>query len=68
MKFSNTSVLSCLIVGSKACFEIGHTTDAVTKGIWVMCRPHPIKKNEVLVLLDTEGIDDPDKVIQDIYV
>ncbi|XP_060581767.1 guanylate-binding protein 1-like isoform X2 [Ruditapes philippinarum] len=49
-------------VRTGACFEIGHTTDAVTKGIWVMCRPHPTKENQVLVLLDTEGIDDPDKV------
>ncbi|XP_060581783.1 guanylate-binding protein 5-like isoform X2 [Ruditapes philippinarum] len=49
-------------VSKEACFEIGHTTDAVTKGIWVMCRPHPTQENQVLVLLDTEGIDDPDKV------
>jgi hypothetical protein len=51
-------------VSKEACFEIGHTTDAVTKGIWVMCRPHPTKENQVLVLLDTEGIDDPDKVVK----
>ncbi|XP_053391845.1 guanylate-binding protein 1-like, partial [Mercenaria mercenaria] len=43
-------------------FEMGHTTTAVTKGIWVMCRPHPTQEDQVLVLLDTEGIDDPDKV------
>ncbi|XP_053393795.1 guanylate-binding protein 2-like isoform X2 [Mercenaria mercenaria] len=43
-------------------FETGHTTKAVTKGIWVMCRPHPTQEEQVLVLLDTEGIDDPDKV------
>ncbi|XP_060581771.1 guanylate-binding protein 1-like [Ruditapes philippinarum] len=49
-------------VNREACFAIGHTTDPVTKGIWVMCRPHPTKENQVLVLLDTEGIDDPDKI------
>ncbi|XP_060581774.1 guanylate-binding protein 1-like [Ruditapes philippinarum] len=49
-------------VNREACFEIGHTPDPVTKGIWVMCRPHPTKENQVLVLLDTEGIDDPDKI------
>ncbi|XP_053391846.1 guanylate-binding protein 2-like, partial [Mercenaria mercenaria] len=42
-------------------FETGHTPKAVTKGIWVMCRPHPTQEEQVLVLLDTEGIDDPDK-------
>ncbi|XP_045187468.2 guanylate-binding protein 1-like isoform X2 [Mercenaria mercenaria] len=46
----------------KSWFETGHTTKAVTKGIWVMCRPHPTQEDQVLVLLDTEGIDDPDKV------
>jgi hypothetical protein len=44
-------------------FETGHTTKAVTKGIWVLCRPHPTQEDQVLVLLDTEGIDDPDKVL-----
>ncbi|XP_053393749.1 guanylate-binding protein 1-like [Mercenaria mercenaria] len=48
--------------GDKSWFETGHTTTAVTKGIWVMCRPHPTQEDQVLVLLDTEGIDDPDKV------
>lgn len=43
-------------------FETGHSTTAVTKGIWIMCRPHPTQQDQVLVLLDTEGIDDPDKV------
>ncbi|XP_053378102.1 guanylate-binding protein 1-like [Mercenaria mercenaria] len=46
----------------KSWFETGHTTKAVTKGIWVMCRPHPTQEDQVLVLLDTEGIDDPDKI------
>ncbi|XP_053378080.1 guanylate-binding protein 5-like [Mercenaria mercenaria] len=48
--------------GANSWFETGHTTTAVTKGIWVMCRPHPTQEDQVLVLLDTEGIDDPDKV------
>lgn len=43
-------------------FKTGHTTRRVTKGIWVLCRPHPKQEDQVLVLLDTEGIDDPEAV------
>lgn len=49
-------------VDNKSYFETGSSPTPVTKGIWVLCRPHPTQKDQVLVLLDTEGIDDPDKV------
>lgn len=35
---------------------------AHTKGIWMWCLPHPRRANTTLVLLDTEGLGDPNKV------
>ncbi|WAQ94970.1 GBP1-like protein [Mya arenaria] len=43
-------------------FTVGHSVNAQTQGIWIMCRPHPTQEGEVIVFLDTEGIDDPEKV------
>ena len=34
----------------------------MTKGIWIYCAHHPIQESQVLVLLDTEGLDDAMKV------
>ena len=45
-----------------AAFETGHDHQAKTKGIWVMCLSHPTQKTQVLVLLDSEGLDDVLKV------
>jgi hypothetical protein len=42
---------------------MGSSIDSCTKGIWAWCRPHPKKQNEVLLLLDTEGLGDATKVI-----
>ncbi|XP_068524453.1 guanylate-binding protein 1-like [Anas acuta] len=42
-------------------FHLGHTVQAETKGIWMWCLPHPCRANTTLVLLDTEGLGDPDK-------
>ncbi|XP_052794729.1 guanylate-binding protein 1-like [Mya arenaria] len=51
---------------SGECFTVGHSVDTQTQGIWIMCRPHPTQKGNVIVFLDTEGIDAPEKVeIQD---
>jgi len=36
---------------------------AKTKGIWVWCVPHPHKADTCLVLLDTEGLGDVEKVL-----
>ena len=33
-----------------------------TKGIWMWCVPHPQKPDHTLVLLDTEGLGDVEKV------
>ncbi|WAQ94840.1 GBP2-like protein [Mya arenaria] len=50
----------------RECFTVGHSVDTQTQGIWIMCRPHPTQKGNVIVFLDTEGIDAPEKVeIQD---
>ncbi|KAL3871943.1 hypothetical protein ACJMK2_039915 [Sinanodonta woodiana] len=39
-------------------FPLGSTIESKTKGIWAWCRPHPVRQNEVLLLLDTEGLGD----------
>ena len=40
---------------TNAGFELGGTTQAKTKGIWIWLRPHPRYPNRTLILLDTEG-------------
>uniref|UniRef100_A0A493SS41 GB1/RHD3-type G domain-containing protein n=1 Tax=Anas platyrhynchos platyrhynchos TaxID=8840 RepID=A0A493SS41_ANAPP len=42
-------------------FPLGHTVQAQTKGIWMWCLPHPCRADTTLVLLDTEGLGDPNK-------
>uniref|UniRef100_A0A8B9TIA3 GB1/RHD3-type G domain-containing protein n=1 Tax=Anas platyrhynchos TaxID=8839 RepID=A0A8B9TIA3_ANAPL len=42
-------------------FPLSHTVQAQTKGIWMWCLPHPRRANTTLVLLDTEGLGDPNK-------
>uniref|UniRef100_A0A493THJ2 GB1/RHD3-type G domain-containing protein n=1 Tax=Anas platyrhynchos platyrhynchos TaxID=8840 RepID=A0A493THJ2_ANAPP len=42
-------------------FPLGHAVQAHTKGIWMWCLPHPRRADTTLVLLDTEGLGDPDK-------
>lgn len=43
-------------------FPLGSTVQAKTKGIWVWVRVHPIHPEKYLVLLDTEGLGDAEKV------
>ena len=43
-------------------FPLGSTVQSETKGIWMWCVPHPSKENHTLVLLDTEGLGDVEKV------
>ena len=43
-------------------FSLGSTVQSHTKGIWMWCVPHPKKPNRTLVLLDTEGLGDVEKV------
>ncbi|XP_021265530.1 guanylate-binding protein 4-like isoform X3 [Numida meleagris] len=42
-------------------FPLGPTVRAETKGIWMWCLPHPRRPGMTLVLLDTEGLGDPNK-------
>lgn len=39
-------------------FSLGSTINSETKGIWAWCKPHPTQKEQVLLLLDTEGLGD----------
>ncbi|XP_067318175.1 guanylate-binding protein 1-like isoform X2 [Anolis sagrei] len=42
-------------------FSLGSTVQANTKGIWMWCVPYPDRKDQTLVLLDTEGLGDAEK-------
>ncbi|MBN3299714.1 GBP1 protein, partial [Amia calva] len=57
------SFLMNQLAGHKSGFSLGSTIQSETKGIWMWCVPHPIKPNETLVLLDTEGLGDVEKVL-----
>lgn len=54
----------CLLSFSHEGFPLGSTVRSETKGIWMWCVPHPLKPNHTLVLLDTEGLGDVEKVRQ----
>ncbi|XP_023564429.1 guanylate-binding protein 5 isoform X1 [Octodon degus] len=43
-------------------FSVGSTVQSHTKGIWMWCVPHPEKPDHTLILLDTEGLGDVEKV------
>ena len=43
-------------------FSLGSTVQSHTKGTWMWCVPHPKKPDHTLVLLDTEGLGDVEKV------
>ena len=47
---------------SDAGFKTGGATKAVTNGIWILVADHPTKPNCKLLLLDSEGLNDPGKV------
>ncbi|XP_072889750.1 guanylate-binding protein 1-like [Hemitrygon akajei] len=52
-------LMNCL-AGDKNGFSVDSTTQTHAKGIWMWCRPLPERPNEVLLLLDTEGLEDPE--------
>ncbi|XP_053376108.1 guanylate-binding protein 1-like [Mercenaria mercenaria] len=58
---SGKSFLANYIMGEKCVFEIGHSTDSQTKGIWVKCIRHPTQRDQILMVLDTEGFGDAKK-------
>ena len=43
-------------------FPIGKTTTVHTKGVWAWALEHPSSPGVYIVLLDTEGLGDPEKV------
>ncbi|XP_063285111.1 guanylate-binding protein 1-like [Pelobates fuscus] len=55
------SYLMNKLAGLQKGFDLGYTVQSQTKGIWMWCKPHPTKKDHVLVLLDTEGLGDVEK-------
>nr|XP_023660979.1 guanylate-binding protein 3-like isoform X3 [Paramormyrops kingsleyae] len=55
------SYLMNKLAGKQKGFALGATIQSKTKGIWMWCVPHPVKKDHTLVLLDTEGLGDVEK-------
>ncbi|MEE6508504.1 hypothetical protein FKM82_021430, partial [Ascaphus truei] len=56
------SYLMNKLAGRSDGFALGSTIQSKTKGIWMWCVPHPSKRGHTLVLLDTEGLGDVEKV------
>lgn len=56
------SYLMNKLAGKGKGFSVGSTVQSHTKGIWMWCVPHPQKPDHTLVLLDTEGLGDVEKV------
>ncbi|XP_052055441.1 guanylate-binding protein 6-like [Apodemus sylvaticus] len=54
-------LMNCL-AGQNCGFPLGSTVQSQTKGIRMWCVPHPTKPEHTLVLLDTEGLGDVEKV------
>ncbi|OBS69708.1 hypothetical protein A6R68_01750, partial [Neotoma lepida] len=50
------------LAGKEKGFSVGSTVQSHTKGIWMWCVPHPQKPDHTLVLLDTEGLGDVEKI------
>ncbi|NXU81588.1 GBP1 protein, partial [Oreotrochilus melanogaster] len=46
-------------------FSLGSTVQSHTKGIWMWCVAHPCQPGHTLVLLDTEGLGDTEKVCEE---
>ncbi|XP_045178397.1 guanylate-binding protein 1-like [Mercenaria mercenaria] len=60
---SGKSYLMNWLAGEKKGFGLGDTVQSETKGIWAWCKQHPDprKHNQMLLLIDTEGLGDPEK-------
>ncbi|XP_053388988.1 guanylate-binding protein 1-like [Mercenaria mercenaria] len=50
------SYLMNRLAGLKRGFQLGHTVEPETKGIWALCKINPTKRDHVLMFLDTEGL------------
>ncbi|KAI4529058.1 hypothetical protein MG293_020886 [Ovis ammon polii] len=57
------SYLMNRLAGQNHGFRLGSTVRSETKGIWMWCVPHPSKENHTLVLLDTEGLGNVEKIM-----
>ena len=53
-------LLNCLMKKTNG-FPLGSTVEAKTKGIWMWTGDFPNDPNKAMVLLDTEGLHDPEK-------
>ena len=49
------------LMGRQAGFPLGSTVQSKTKGIWGWISRHPRLPDRLLLLLDTEGLSDPEK-------
>eukprot|EP00092_Neocalanus_flemingeri_P011002 GFUD01011847.1.p1 GENE.GFUD01011847.1~~GFUD01011847.1.p1 ORF type:complete len:754 (-),score=206.68 GFUD01011847.1:94-2355(-) len=49
------------LLGKQIGFPLGSTVQSETKGIWIWISPHPQDSGKMMVLLDTEGLADPEK-------
>ncbi|KAH0519443.1 Guanylate-binding protein 4 [Microtus ochrogaster] len=58
------SYLMNKLAGKNTGFSLGSTVQSHTKGIWMWCVPHPQKADHTLVLLDTEGLGDIEKLLR----
>lgn len=56
------SYLMNKLAGKEKGFSVGSTVQSHTKGIWMWCVPHPQKPDHTVVLLDTEGLGDVEKI------
>ena len=64
-KRSGKSTLLNTWIGQMGAFDVGHTTTAVTHGVWMGVMKH---KGHVLILLDTQGWHDGTTKEQDIWL
>ncbi|KAG9331644.1 hypothetical protein JZ751_018620, partial [Albula glossodonta] len=55
------SYLMNKLAGKQQGFALGATIQSKTKGIWMWALPHPARRGQTLVLLDTEGLGDVEK-------
>lgn len=58
---SGKSYLMNRLANERTGFTLGKTVASHTKGIWAWCRQHPRHEEQILLLLDTEGLADPQK-------
>ena len=58
---SGKSFLANMIMNNMSGFKTGSTINACTRGIWVWGRPYDLSENEVLLIVDSEGLGSVEK-------